>query len=227
MFTQLAPQALYPQSMVIPAMMTMAQGFLLCAGLIIAFGPQNLFILRQGLQRRHLFLTALLCTLFDLVLIGLAVGGLGTAIAVNDLLRMVTTLGGATFLLGYGVRALRSAWVAQATVHQPMPATERLSVKGTVLATLSFSFLNPVAYVDTLLMIGTTSGRYPLDERLFFGLGAVIASALWFFTLTYGASRLTPLFRHRAAWRTLDVVSGCIMVGLAAALSATQSFWFW
>ncbi len=102
-----------------------------------------------------------------------------------------------------------------------------LSVKGTVLATLSFSFLNPAAYIDTILMIGTTSSRYPFNERLFFGIGAVMASALWFFTLTYGASRLAPLFRHRAAWRTLDVVSGCIMVGLAAALSATQSFWFW
>ena len=70
MFTQLT--LIYP-------VITMVQGFLLCAGLIIAIGPQNLFILRQGLQRRHLLLTALLCTLFDLVLIGLGVGGVGAA----------------------------------------------------------------------------------------------------------------------------------------------------
>jgi L-lysine exporter family protein LysE/ArgO len=173
----------------------------------------------------------LLCTLFDLLLIGLGVGGVGTALAADARVLTVTTLGGATFLLGYGVRALHAAWYSPAVADdnscQMRGASAALSVKGTVLATLSFSFLNPAAYLDTMLMIGTTSSRYPIDERLYFGTGAVLASALWFFTLTYGASRLTPLFRHRAAWRTLDVVSGCIMVGLAAALSATQSFWFW
>ncbi len=207
------------------------QGFMLCAGLIIAIGPQNLFILQQGLRRRHLLLTALLCTFFDLLLIGLGVGGVGSALAADARVLTVTTLGGATFLFGYGVRALHAAWVSPVVAigdrSQAMREVGVLSVKGTVLATLSFSFLNPAAYLDTLLMIGTTSSRYPLDERLFFGAGAAMASALWFFTLTYGASRLTPLFHHRAAWRTLDVVSGCIMVGLAAALSSTQSFWFW
>ncbi len=213
------------------AWLALVQGFLLCAGLIIAIGPQNLFILQQGLRGRHLLLTALLCTLFDLLLIGLGVGGLGTALAADARVLTVTTLGGATFLLGYGVRALHAAWytptVAVGDKSQARGERGALSVKGTILATLSFSFLNPAAYLDTILMIGTTSSRYPLDERLFFGAGAVLASALWFFTLTYGASRLAPLFHHRAAWRTLDVVSGCIMVGLAAALSATQSFWFW
>ncbi len=222
MFTQLT--LIYP-------VITMVQGFLLCAGLIIAIGPQNLFILRQGLQRRHLLLTALLCTLFDLVLIGLGVGGVGAALAADVRVLTVTTLGGATFLFGYGIRALHAAWytplVAAGDSRQLWGEAGALSVKGTILATLSFSFLNPAAYIDTVLMIGTTSSHYPFDERLFFGAGAVLASALWFFTLTYGASRLAPLFHHRAAWRTLDLVSGCIMVGLATALSSTQSFWFW
>lgn len=208
-------------------MMTTAQGFLLCASLIIAIGPQNLFILRQGLQRRHLLLTALLCTFFDLVLIGLGVGGVGTAIAANERLLMISTFGGATFLFGYGVRAFRAAWIAPTMVDGHLREVGLMSVKGTVLATATFSLLNPAAYVDTLLMIGTTSGRYPLDERLLFGLGAVLASALWFFTLTYGASRLSFLFRHPSAWRTLDLISGCLMVGLAATLSSTQLFWFW
>jgi L-lysine exporter family protein LysE/ArgO len=222
MFTQLSFQL-----MVTPSMRTAVQGFLLCAGLIITIGPQNLFILRQGLQRRHLFLTALLCTLFDLVLIGLGVGGLGTMIAANEPLRIVTTIGGATFLLGYGVCALRSAWVAQAAVQHLRQETGLLSVKGTVLATVSFAFLNPAAYVDTLLMIGTTSGRYPIDERLFFGIGAVMASALWFFTLTYGASHLTPLFRRISTWRALDLISGCLMISLALSLSTPQLLRFW
>lgn len=215
MFTQIYPHLFLP----------LAQGFILCAGLIIVVGPQNLFLLQQGLRRRHRLLTALLCTLFDLVLITLGVGGLGLTIAADERLVVATTLGGTAFLFGYGVRSLCSAWYAQSATHA-LAGSSQLTLKGTLLATLSFSFLNPAAYVDTVLMIGTTSSRYPIDERLFFGAGAVMASALWFFTLAYGSSRLTPLFRHGVAWRTLDLVSGCVMVGLGASLSATQYPWF-
>lgn len=199
------------------------QGFILCAGLIIVIGPQNLFLLRQGLHRRHLLVTALLCTFFDLVLIALGVGGLGVAIAANQQLLTATTLGGSAFLLGYGVRAFHSAWCTPAAAKWEHDTARQLSMKGTLLATLTFSFLNPAAYIDTLLLIGTASGRYPIDERFIFGAGAVMASALWFFLLIYGSSRLTPIFTHPFAWRTLDIVSGCIMVGIAVAMGASQT----
>lgn len=211
-----------------PGFLTLAQGFLLCAGLIIAIGPQNLFLLQQGVRRRHLFVTALLCTLFDLVLITVGVGGLGAVIAANQRLLTATTLGGSAFLLGYGVRALRSAWSPPPTAAAAeRPATDCFSLKGTLLATVSFSFLNPATYIDTVLMIGTASSRFPVDERFVFGAGALAASGLWFFTLTYGSSRLTPLLRHSFAWRALDLVSGCLMVGLAGSLWVTHPLRFW
>lgn len=203
------------------------QGFMLCAGLLIVFGPQNLFLLRQGLRKDNLFVTALTCTLVDLLLISLGVGGLGSVISTNQPVLWITTIGGAAFLLGYGVRSLRCAWVGCSATHHANADTLSYSLQGSVLAALSFSLLNPAAYVDTLLMIGATSGRYPFDQRILFGCGAVTASCLWFFALTYGAGRLTPLFRHPAAWRTLDVVSGCIMLGLATSLSASHSTLFW
>lgn len=206
--------------------LTLAQGFMLCASLIIAIGPQNLFVLQQGLRRRYLFITALLCTLFDLLLITVGVGGLGAAIAANERWLAATTLGGAIFLFGYGGRSFRAAWLAQPAAH-PCSDDRLLSLRGTVLATLSFSFLNPAAYLDTVLMIGSTSSRFPVDQRLLFGMGAAVASGLWFFSLTYGSGRLAPLLHHPIAWRTLDLVSGCIMIGIAFALCATHSFWFW
>ena len=110
MFTQLYFDSFRP----------LMQGFILCAGLIIVIGPQNLFLLQQGLRRRHLFITVLLCTLFDLVLITLGVGGLGVAIAADERLLMVTTLGGTAFLLGYGIRSLRTAWCVQPAAHEPI-----------------------------------------------------------------------------------------------------------
>ncbi len=216
---------IYPHSF-----LTLLQGFILCASLIIAIGPQNLFILQQGVRGRHLFIIALLCTLFDLLLIAIGVGGLGAAIAANERWLTVTTLGGAAFLFGYGIRSFRSAWLAQPPDHAPDCAPSNydlVSLRGTVLATLSFSFLNPAAYLDTVLMIGTAGSRFPFDQRVLFGVGAVIASGLWFFTLTYGASRLAPFLHHPAAWRTLDLVSGCIMTGIAFSLCNTHILWFW
>lgn len=206
---------------VLPAVdhwLTLARGFLLCASLIIAIGPQNLFLIQQGLRRRHLLFTALLCTLFDLVLIMVGVGGLGAALAADERWVTVTTLGGTAFLLGYGVRALHSAACCQ-PVLAPLPtAPGGLSLKGTLLTTASFAFLNPAAYIDTVLMIGGTSSHFPVDERLLFGLGAAVASGIWFFALLYGSSRLAPFLRHPAAWRTLDLVSGGTMIVAAGVL---------
>jgi L-lysine exporter family protein LysE/ArgO len=205
--------------------LVLVKGFLLGAGLIIVLGPQNLFLLQQGLRRRHLFLTPLLCTLCDLVLITLGVGGVGAAIAGDERLLTAITLGGAAFLLGYGVRSLRSVWYTQpATIPEPTAITP-LSLKGTILATLSFSLLNPSAYLDTVLMIGTAGSQFPIDERVVFGAGALLASALWFFSLTYGASRLGPLLHRPAAWRMFDLVNGCLMVGIAGSLCVTHSVW--
>ena len=196
----------------------LVQGFLLCASLIIAIGPQNLFLIQQGLRRRHLLITALLCTLFDLMLITAGVGGLGAVLAADERWLTVTTLGGAAFLLGYGVRALHAATYCPPMLAAAPAAPGGPNLKGTLWATASFAFLNPAAYIDTVLMIGGTSSHFPVDERLLFGVGAAIASALWFFALLYGSSRLAPLLRHRTAWRALDLVSGGTMIVAAGLL---------
>ena len=198
--------------------LTLVQGFLLCTSLIIVIGPQNLFLIRQGLRRRHLLITALLCTLFDLLLITAGVGGLGAALAADERWVTITTLGGTAFLLGYGVKALHAAACCQPVVTAPPTAQGGLNLKSTLFATASFAFLNPAAYIDTVLMIGGTSSHFPVDQRLFFGLGAVAASGLWFFTLLYGSSRLAPFLRHPTAWRTLDLVSGGTMIVTAGVL---------
>jgi L-lysine exporter family protein LysE/ArgO len=201
---------------------TLLHGFLLYAGMVIVIGPQNLFVLRQGLGRRHLFVTALLCTVADLFLIAVSVSGLGAAVAANQVLATVSTLAGVAFLSCCGMRALRTAWGRRGAVASEPAHTTALTLKGTMLAALGFTFLNPAAYVDTLLAVGTASGQYPLDERMVFGAGAVLAAGIWFFALTYGASRFTDLLRHPRAWQSLDVVSGCVMLGMAGALYVSQ-----
>ncbi len=196
------------------------QGFLLCASIIVAFGPQNLFILRQGLRRQHLFATALFSTLAELVLVGLAVGGLSTLISTSSVIHTIVTIAGIVFLVWSGGRSLLNACRLRATPEHTASFSAAKGLQTTIIATLSFSFLNPASYLDTLVIIGSKSLNFPVDERLVFGIGAVLASGFWFFTLAYGASKLSPIFRSQAAWRTLDVISGCIMLGIATTIVA-------
>jgi len=89
------------------------------------------------------------------------------------------------------------------------------------LAALSFSLLNPGAYLDTFVMLGSRSGTIQIDERILFGIGALLASAFWFFALAYGASKLAPIFRNPTTWRLLDLVSSLIMFGVAGVMAFT------
>ena len=195
----------------------------MCASIIIAFGPQNLFILRQGLRRQHLFATALFSTLADVLLISLGVGGLSALISTSSIVHTIVTVGGVLFLLWCGGRSLLSAYRPGVSTDQPMPThNAATSLQAVIIATLSFSLLNPSTYVDTLAIIGTKSLLFPIDQRIIFGMGAILASAFWFFTLAYGASKLSPIFRSKVAWRMLDVISGCIMLVCAITMFAAS-----
>ncbi|HEX4203104.1 MAG TPA: LysE/ArgO family amino acid transporter [Ktedonobacteraceae bacterium] len=201
------------QSWIVP----MLQGFGLGASLIIAIGAQNAFVLRQGLKKQHVLVVASLCTLCDAVLIALGVGGLGTIITALPILTIVATWGGAIFLLVYGFRSFRAAMVSE-KLDTHDTSTQPARLRDTVLAVLAFSLLNPHVYLDTVVLIGSIGAHYHSAGRLFFGLGALLASFCWFFSLAYGARWLAPLFRHPLAWKILDGVVGCIMWFIAASL---------
>jgi L-lysine exporter family protein LysE/ArgO len=190
-------------------------GFLLGASLIIAIGAQNAFILRQGLLRQHVFVLCLICALADAVLIAAGVAGLGTLVASSPRLLAAVTLGGAAFLLAYAAVAFRRAWRPQAL----RPASEGGgSLSAAALACLAFTFLNPHVYLDTVLLLGSLSGRYDGTARLAYALGAGAASFAWFFGLGYGARLIQPLFARPQAWRVLDLAIGVVMAGIALSL---------
>lgn len=193
-----------------------AKGFGTGAGLIIAIGAQNAFVLRQGITRQHIFITALLCSLIDALLIALGVGGLGSLIATNSFLIAVATWGGAAFLFYYGFRAFRRAFTAS-TLHID-DSFEKPNLQAVILTLLALSFLNPHVYLDTVVLIGSIGAQFPESERIVFALGAMAASFLWFFALSYGAGFLEPLFRKPASWKILDVLIGCVMWTIAATL---------
>lgn len=192
-------------------------GFALGASLIIAIGAQNAFILRQGLIRSHVFILCFICALSDALLIAAGVGGLGTIIASAPVLISAVTLGGALFLGAYAFLAFRRA-VKPGAMAAGRP--EAMPLGAAVSACLAFTFLNPHVYLDTVVLLGGLSARYQGAARLAYGLGAALASFVWFFSLGYGARLLAPLFSKPAAWRVLDVIIGVVMALLALSLLA-------
>lgn len=190
-------------------------GFFLGLSLIVAIGAQNAFILRQGLLRQHVFILCLICALSDALLIAAGVAGLGTLISGSPSLILVVTIGGALFLFAYALIAFRRAWKPQAMV-----AAERgrSDLRAAIAACLAFTFLNPHVYLDTVVLLGSLSGQYDGAARVAYGIGACLASFVWFFSLGYGARLLQPVFERPAAWRVLDILIGVVMCAIGVSL---------
>ena len=202
----------------------LVKGFALSFGLIVAIGPQNALVLRQGLRRRHVLAVTSVCFASDSFLIAVGVAGAGTVFALNPVLERVMTWVGITFITGYGLFSFRAAFKPQAITPADMEAAARTSagrgLKAAVVTALAFTYLNPHVYVDTMVLIGGVSAQYPAGDKLAFLVGAVCASAVWFYGLGFGARTLAPLFEKPAAWRVLDVGVGLIMLAIAGTLAA-------
>jgi L-lysine exporter family protein LysE/ArgO len=187
------------------------------AGLIVAIGAQNAFVLRQGLLKRYVFVCALICALCDMVLISAGVAGMGSLIMAHPALLALAKWGGALFLAYYGLRSAMAALKAGGLVAASQGAT---SDAAAIASAFSFSLLNPHVYLDTVVLLGAVGGQQPGDGRIEFALGAMSASVLWFFGLAYSARLVAPLFARPVAWRILDGLIAAVMWMLAVSLLA-------
>lgn len=199
-----------------PSLLTaFLKGLALSAGLIVAIGAQNMFVLRQGLKGEHVGPIVIFCAASDAALIMAGVNGLGGLLALVPGLSLALSLGGAAFLGWYGVSALRRAARASTMLAGEGAA---MSLGAALAGTAAFTFLNPHVYIDTVLLTGAVGAALPLAQRPLFIAGAVSASVLWFSSLGFGARLVAPLFARPTAWRLLDLAVGLMMLGLAGSL---------
>jgi L-lysine exporter family protein LysE/ArgO len=207
-------------------------GLLFGLSLIVAVGPQNLFVLRQGALRRHVGTVVVICSVSDVVLIVAGVAGVGLALGPRSWLLTGLRLAGACFLLGYGALAFRRAQTSGRTVDPGAPGTldpvapdtpapaaapaaaparTAASWRTVAAACLAFTWLNPAVYLDTVVLLGTVANSHP-GRQWWFALGAAIGSLAWFAALGYGAALLAPVLARPRAARLLDLFVGAVMV---------------
>lgn len=204
---------------------TFTAGMVLSMSLIMAIGPQNAHVLRMGLQRQHLWLTVAVCALADIVLISLGVFGLAQLGGLSDKLLGALIGAGVLFLGVYGWQAFQRFLKPQATAPlatnnaagQPAPAP--ISQRQAILSALAFSWLNPHAWLDTAVLIGTASLAYGPGSKAF-GLGAATGSVVWFLVLGAAAFWLGRRLNSLHIWRVLDGAVALMMWGTAAWLVA-------
>ncbi|WP_156468110.1 LysE/ArgO family amino acid transporter [Rhizobium sp. Leaf371] len=183
--------------------------------LIVAIGAQNAFVLRQGLRNEHIFAVCLACASSDAALIALGVTSFRQIAEILPGIDPVMRYGGAAFLFVYGARSLWSAIRASGALDISGQTGRGLGV--TLATCLALTWLNPHVYLDTVVLLGTISTRFP-GAQAAFAAGAMCASFLFFFSLGYGARRLRPLFEKPAAWRVLEALIGVVMFSIALRL---------
>ena len=191
-------------------------GFVAAFTLILAIGAQNAFVLRQGLMGAHVFWLCLLCALSDAILITAGIVGFGAVVTLFPAFPRMMTLAGAAFLLAYGGLRFLAAFRGD---YRMVIDGKSSGLWATLAVGAAFTWLNPHVYLDTLGLIGAISTRFvELPAKVAFGVGAVSASFVFFFSLGYGARLLDPVMQSARAWRLLDVGIGAVMWALAAGL---------
>ena len=200
-------------------MISAFSGFFTAISLIAAIGAQNAYVIRQSLTRKHVLLVVVICALADAILIIAGIAGLGALITSAPMLMEFIRWFGVLYLVWFGIKSVRSAFKKQSL---DAGSAQSASRKQVVLSILGFTFLNPHVYLDTVILLGSIANQFQSD-RWWFGIGAMMSSVVWFFSIGYGAKAAAKYMAKPIFWKILDLSIAAVMFGIAIML-ATFSF---
>ena len=178
-------------------------GFVTGMSLILALGPQNIFVIEQGLKKEFIFLVCLICALSDFLLIFL---GIFLFDYFQNFFTPLIEFSLNFFLL---VFLLHFIWVKIRTKIKKIHISTNLtksSISIVVFKTLGFTYINPHVYSDTVFFLGNFSKNFILDQKILFGLGASISSLIFFFTIGYTSTYLSSYLKTEKVWKNINLM---------------------
>lgn len=196
-------------------MFAIIPGLLAGLSLIIAIGAQNAFVIRQGLTKKFVLLTVLICAISDALLIALGASGLGALIKSNKNILEFVRWFGVAYLLWFAFKSAKSALKKEVLNSAGEASADRKSV---ILTVLALTFLNPHVYLDTVILLGSISNQFGSD-KWFFVIGAMLASLIWFTAIGFGAKSASKFMSRPIFWKILDSIIAAIMLSIAAFLA--------
>ncbi|HHX8465175.1 TPA: LysE/ArgO family amino acid transporter [Vibrio diabolicus] len=202
------------------------QGFGLGASMIIPIGAQNAYVLNQGIKRNHHLTTATICSILDMIFISLGIFGGGAILSQNEILLTSVTLGGIAFLSFYGLLSLKSAFKSDSDSESKGDVVAR-GRRTVILGALAVTVLNPHLYLDTVVILGSIGGQFEGHDRIAFALGTMMASFVWFYTLSIGAAKLGPTLSKPRVKKGIDIAVAVMMFTIAYILASELIEKYW
>ena len=177
-------------------------GFFTGLSLILAIGAQNIFVIEQGLKKQHIFLVCLVCSLSDLILIFLGIFLFHYFIQYfNSTIELVFNILLIIFLLHFIYSKIK---VYNSSINFNSDA-KNISKLNILFKTLGFTYLNPHVYSDTVFFLGNFSKNFLINDKILFGVGASVASFLFFFLIGYLSKFLSKYAQRQNIWKTINL----------------------
>ena len=177
-------------------------GFFTGLSLILAIGAQNIFVIEQGLRKQHIFLVCLICSLSDLILIFLGIFLFHYFVQYfNSMIELIFNILLIIFLLHFIYSKIK---VYNSSINFNTD-TKNISKLNILLKTLGFTYLNPHVYSDTVFFLGNFSKNFLINDKILFGIGASVASFLFFFLIGYLSKFLSKYAQRQNIWKTINL----------------------
>ena len=175
-------------------------GFLTGGSLILAIGPQNLFVIEQGLKRNFVFTITTICAVSDILLIFLGIFIYHIFDTISLELETILNLILIVFLINYikeKISDLKKKYRFKNTLRSR-------NFKDIILKTLGFTYLNPHVYSDTVFILGNLSKNFALQQKFYFAFGASFASIIFFYSLGYMSSMFANFIKKKNTWKYIN-----------------------
>ena len=176
-------------------------GFFTGLSLILAIGPQNIFVIEQGLKKQYVFLVCIICSFSDCFLIFL---GIFLFNYFNQFFNSTIELILNTALILFLINFIYSKF-KNFNKEINLKTRKNDTKYNILLKTLGFTFLNPHVYSDTVFILGNFSKNYLLKEKIIFGIGASVASFLFFFLIGYLSNFFSKYAQNRKIWKIINL----------------------
>ena len=177
-------------------------GFFTGLSLILAIGAQNIFVIEQGLKKQHVFLVCLICSLSDLILIFLGIFLFHYFIQYfNSTIELIFNILLIIFLLHFIYSKIK---VYNSSINFNTD-TKNISKLNILLKTLGFTYLNPHVYSDTVFFLGNFSKNFLTNDKILFGIGASVASFIFFFLIGYSFKYLSKYAKSKKFWNIINI----------------------
>ena len=176
-------------------------GFFTSLSLILAIGPQNVFVIEQGLKKQYVFLVCLICSISDCILIFVGIFLFHYfSQFFNSLIELIFNI----LLLIFLGHFIYSKFKSRNEYVDLNENKNTIPVINIVIKTFGFTYLNPHVYSDTIFILGNFSKNFDLTQKLVFGLGASSASFLFFFLLGYASNYFSGYLNNQKIWKIIN-----------------------